>query len=230
MEKKVAIVQSNYIAWKGYFDMIRLVDEFILYDDVQYTRRDWRNRNKVKTPNGLLWLTIPVDVKGKYFQKIKDTLVSDPDWAKAHWTTIKQFYSKAKYFNEYKAPFEEFYMTTNETHLSLINHRLMEIVMEILGIKTKLTWSSDYELVDGQTERLLSLVQQAGGTEYLSGPLAKDYLDESLFTDQGIKVSWMDYSGYEEYNQLFPPFEHGVTVLDLIFNEGPNAVNYLKKI
>lgn len=228
--KKVAIVQSNYIAWKGYFDMMRMVDEFILYDDVQYTRRDWRNRNKIKTPNGLLWLTIPVEVKGKYFQKINETLISEPKWAKDHWASITQFYSKAKYFKEYKGVFENFYQNVQETHISLVNYELIKIINEILGTKTKLTWSSDYNLVEGQTERLLSLVQQAGGTEYISGPLAKDYLDESLFDAQGIKVTWMDYSGYPEYHQLYPPFEHGVSILDLIFNEGPDALNYMKKL
>ena len=226
--KKVAILQSNYIPWKGYFDMIRMVDEFILYDDMQYTRRDWRNRNKIKTPNGLSWLTIPVEVKGKYFQKINETLISEPTWAKNHWATIKQFYSKTKFFKEYKDVFENFYLKTEERYLSIVNYELIKIISEILGIKTKISWSSDYELVDGKTERLLSLAQQAGATEYLSGPAAKDYIVDSFFEDAGIKLSWMDYSGYPEYSQLNPPFEHGVTVLDLIFNEGDNASNFMK--
>ena len=81
---KVAIVQSNYIPWKGYFDLIAAVDEFVIYDDVQYTRRDWRNRNKIKTPHGLLWLTVPVQVKGKYLQRIRDAEIADPNWAKEH--------------------------------------------------------------------------------------------------------------------------------------------------
>jgi hypothetical protein len=226
--KKVAILQSNYIPWKGYFDMISLVDEFILYDDMQYTRRDWRNRNKIKTPNGLSWLTIPVEVKGKYFQKINETLISEPGWAKDHWATIKQFYSKAKYFKDYKDVFENFYLNTEEQYLSKVNYELIRIVNEILGIRTKISWSSDYELVDGKTERLLNLARQAGGTEYISGPAAKDYIEESMFQEAGIKLTWMDYSGYQEYDQLFPAFEHGVTALDLIFNMGPAAPSYLK--
>ncbi len=226
--KKISILQSNYIPWKGYFDMIGGVDEFILYDDMQYTRRDWRNRNKIKTPNGLSWLTIPVEVKGKYFQKINETVISDHQWASDHWATIRQFYSKAKYFRDYQQVFEAFYLNTKETHLSIVNYQLIMIVNEILGIKTRISWSSDYQIIDGKTERLVSLVQQAGGTEYISGPAAKDYIVDSLFSDAGIKLSWMDYSGYPEYTQLYPPFEHGVTVLDLIFNEGPGAVNYMK--
>ncbi len=228
--KKVAILQSNYIPWKGYFDMIKMVDEFILYDDMQYTKRDWRNRNKIKTPNGLQWLTVPVEVKGKYFQKINETLVSEGNWAKDHWNTIKGFYGKAKYFKEYKEPFEAFYLTTQEKYLSRINFELINIVNEILGIKTKISWSSDYTIVDGKTERLLNLVQQANGTEYISGPAAKDYIVEDLFKEAGIQLSWMDYSGYNEYEQLYPPFEHGVTVLDLIFNEGENAKQFMKSL
>ncbi len=228
--KKVAILQSNYIPWKGYFDMIALVDEFILYDDMQYTRRDWRNRNKIKTPQGLAWLTVPVEVKGKYFQKINETIISEAKWAKDHWATIKQFYSKAKFFKDYKDVFENFYLSTQEQLLSNVNYELIKMTNEILGIKTKISRSSDYVLADGQTERLLDLVQQAGGTEYISGPAAKDYIVDSLFEDAGVKLTWMDYSGYTEYTQLYPPFEHGVTVLDLIFNEGPEAPKFMKYV
>jgi hypothetical protein len=228
--KKVAILQSNYIPWKGYFDLIRLVDEFILYDDMQYTRRDWRNRNKIKTPNGLQWLTIPVEVKGKYFQKINETTVSDPEWARSHWSTIKSFYSKAPYFREYKDVFENFYLSTTEPFLSKINYELILIINKILGIKTKISWSSDYILSEGKTERLLDLTLQAGGTEYISGPAAKDYIEPELFEKAGVLLSWMDYSGYNEYPQLYPPFEHGVSVIDLIFNTGPEAINFLKHL
>lgn len=226
--KKVAILQSNYIPWKGYFDMISLVDEFILYDDMQYTRRDWRNRNKIKTPNGLSWLTIPVEVKGKYFQKINETMISEPGWAKDHWATIKQFYGKARFFKDHKDVFEEFYLNNQEQYLSQVNYKLISIINEILGIKTKISWSSDYQLVDGKTERLLNLAQQAGAAEYVSGPAAKDYIVDSMFEEAGVKLTWMDYSGYQEYDQMSSPFEHGVTVLDLIFNMGPSASSYLK--
>jgi len=226
--KKIAILQSNYIPWKGYFDLINMVDEFILYDDMQYTRRDWRNRNKIKTPNGSQWLTIPVDVKGKYFQAIKDTKINDNLWAKKHWATIKQNYAKAKYFKEYKDMLEELYLNSKEDSLSLINYKFIIAVNSILNIKSKVLWSSDFELVEGKTERLLGICKDCKATEYISGPAAKGYLDEELFLKENIKVSWMDYSNYPEYSQLYPPFEHAVTVLDLIFNEGPNAKKYMK--
>jgi len=228
MEKKIAISQSNYIPWKGYFDLINMVDEFVLYDDMQYTRRDWRNRNKIKTANGSRWLTIPVEVKGKYFQSIKDTKVSDSSWSEKHWNIIKQNYSKAKYFNDFKEIFEPLYLSGSEESLSLINYKFILAINEILNINTKILWSSDFDLADGKTERLLGLCKDCKATEYISGPAAQGYLDESLFEEENIKVSWMEYNGYLEYTQLYPPFEHAVTVLDLIFNEGPNAVKFMK--
>lgn len=226
--KKIAILQSNYIPWKGYFDLINLVDEFILYDDMQYTRRDWRNRNKIKTPQGLQWLTIPVEIKGKFFQKINETKVSEKDWAKKHWQTILRNYSKAKYFKDYKDIFEELYLTCDEEYLSQINYKFITTINEILEIKTKLIWSSEFELVDGQTEKLLGICKDCNADIYLSGPAAKDYFNEELAKQENIKVEWMDYSGYKEYEQLNPPFEHGVTILDLIFNEGQNTRSFMK--
>src|SRR5262245_55628331 len=141
MSKKVAIVQSNYIPWKGYFDLINSVDEFILFDDMQYTKRDWRNRNKIKSVKGSLWLTIPVEVTGKYFQKIKETVVSDQTWRQKHWRTIVHSYSKAVYFKIYQDVFEELYLGSNERFLSEINHRFLQAVCQLLGVKTKITWS-----------------------------------------------------------------------------------------
>jgi len=226
--KKVAIVQSNYIPWKGYFDLINLVDEFILFDDMQYTRRDWRNRNIIKTPNGPLWLTIPVEVKGKYEQKIKDTTISDPAWARKHWASIVHNYSKAKYFPMHRDVFENLYLKSEERFLSQVNYLFLSAICEILGIKTTISWSMNYNSANGKTARLVDLIKQAGATEYISGPAAKDYLDEELFRSEHIALQYMDYSGYPEYNQLFPPFEHQVSVIDLIFNEGPQAKAYLR--
>lgn len=228
MRKRVAIVQSNYIPWKGYFDLIHSVDEFILFDDMQYTRRDWRNRNRIKTPRGLEWLTIPVENKNRYKQKIKDTVASDPRWAKRHWRSIVHNYSKAKHFSRYRDMLEELFLGTREQSLSLINYRFLTACCDLLGIRTRLSWSMDYRLVEGKTERLIDLCKQTCATEYLSGPTAKAYLDEALFRAEGIKVRYLDYSGYPEYEQLFPPFEHAVSILDLILNTGPDAPQYMK--
>lgn len=227
--KKVAILQSDYIPWKGYFDIINMVDEFIIYDDMQYTRRDWRNRNKIVTRNGLIWLTIPVEVKGKYFQKINETKVVDNQWVETHWKSIELNYKKANCFSEYSEIIKNTYeKCKNEEYLSKINYIFLKTICDILGIKTKITWSSDYELIDGKTERLIGLVKSAGGDYYLSGPAAKDYIVEDLFRESRIQLEWMDYSNYPQYAQLSDNFEHGVSILDLIFNEGSNATKFMK--
>lgn len=216
--KTVAISQSNYIPWKGYFDLINKVDEFILYDDAQYTRRDWRNRNKIKTSNGTKWLTIPVDVKGKYFQKINETKISDKCWTVKHWQQIKQNYVKAKNFKKYKDIFEELYLSCKEEYLSEINHKFIIAINQILGIKTKIRFSSEFEIYGDQTEKLINICKQCNATIYISGPAAKSYFDEQLANKENIQVKWMNYENYKEYEQLHPPFEHRVTILDLIFN------------
>jgi len=204
------------------------VDEFILFDDSQYTRRDWRNRNKIKTPQGPAWITIPVDVKGKYYQTIKDTKISDPQWGRKHWHTIIHHYRKAPHFGTYRDLFEELYLGCKEEYLSLINYRFISAICDLLGIHTKISWSMDYQLMEGRTEKLIGLCKHAGGAEYLSGPLAKDYIDEALFEQEGIALTWMDYSQYTEYPQLHPPFDHFVSILDLILNTGPDATRYMK--
>ncbi len=230
MNKKVAILQSNYIPWKGYFDMIAAVDEFILYDDMQYTRRDWRNRNRIKTPKGVQWLTVPVLVKGRYHQKIRDTKIDGADWTGKHWKTLEQNYHRASHFNETASWLEPLYINESYTYISQLNRRFIEIICNYLGIKTKITNSWDYTLRDGRTERLADLCAQAGGTVYISGPAARDYIEEDLFTDRGIKLNWFDYSGYREHPQLWGEFTHGVTILDLLFNCGKGAHRYMRHV
>lgn len=231
MSKKIAIVQSCYIPWKGYFDLINSVDEFILYDDMQYTKRDWRNRNLIKTKEGLQWLSIPVEVKGKYLQRINETRVSDKTWSRVHWKSILANYSKAKYFHEFQEYFEELYIESeNEDYLSQINFKFLKAICGLLNIKTKLSWSTDYPVDDSlrKTERLLALCQKADANHYLSGPSAQAYMQTELFDNAGIQLAYMDYSNYRTYQQLFGEFAHGVTILDLIFNVGSEAADYLK--
>ena len=225
--KKVAILQSNYIPWKGYFDIIGSVDEFVLYDDMQYTKNDWRNRNKIKTQNGLQWLSIPVRQESLH-QKINETKIIDPKWNINHWRSISQNYAKAPHFKAYKEQLETLYMGATMETISEINRHFIDALCAMMEIKTVIRDSREFVLADGKSERLLALCQELGATTYLSGPAARDYLDESIFQKAGIRVEWMDYSGYEEYYQLFAPFEHGVSVIDLILNEGVRAKNFLK--
>lgn len=160
-----------------------------------------------------------------------DAKISNPKWAKSHWNTIKQFYKKSPYFKTYENTFHALYEECeNEEYLCQINYKFIYAIVNILGIKTKLSFSQDYKLIEGKTERLVDLVQKANGTDYLSGPAAKDYIDETLFANAGINLLWMDYTGYPEYSQQYPPFEHGVTILDLIFNCGPESYKYMKGI
>jgi hypothetical protein len=226
---KVAILQPNYIPWKGYFDIINMVDIFVVYDDVQYTLRDWRNRNKIKTKSGLQWLTIPND--GTQKKIIKDVkIVWDDRWNVKHWKSIVTNYSKAQYFKEYKDYFEELYLNLKDQYLLEVNLKFIEAIVKILGIKTKIVCSSDlnYDRKLTKTERLIAILKELSATSYLSGPSAKSYIDEILFKKENIELEWMDYSGYPEYPQLYPPFVHEVSIIDLILNTGPNAPNYMK--
>lgn len=226
--KKVAVLQSNYIPWKGYFDLIASVDIFILFDDTQYTRRDWRNRNIIKTSLGCRWLTIPVKVKGKYRQKIKDTEIVDSRWPQDHWRRIKTSYSRAAYFKEYSDLVEELYMSCSPlTFLSDINHMFLRELCRALRIQTPILQSMDFSLVDGKTERLIDLCLQVGGTTYVSGPAGKTYIEEELFFANGLNLEYMEYSDYPEYQQLYPPFEHKVSIIDLLFHVGPEAPRYI---
>jgi hypothetical protein len=229
-QKRVAIVQSSYIPWKGYFDLIRTVDEFILLDTVQFTKRDWRNRNRIKTKDGLAWLSIPVHTKGLVLQTIEDTVVSDPNWAARHWRTIQSAYARAPFFERYADSFEAAYRSLRSDRLSHINRALTEVVCGAMGIATPISWASDYRPRDGRTQRLVDLCLQAGATEYVSGPSARGYIEERLFTEAGINLHFADYSGYPEYAQPHPPFEHAVSALDLLFSTGPRALSFMKDV
>lgn len=229
MGKKIAILQSNYIPWKGYFDLIESVDEFIFYDEMQYTKNDWRNRNKIKTPNGIMWLTIPVRQKGHLLKQINEIEIADKRWARKHWMTISNNYKKAPFFKDYKDIFENLYFSCEDDELLCeVNYKFIRTINKILEINTKISFSTDYKLIEGKTFRLVDLCKQANADEYISGPAAKDYIDKNLFKNVNVKLNWIDYSGYAPYPQLYQPFEHNVSILDLIFNCGPDSKHYMK--
>ena len=228
MAKTVAIIQSNYIPWKGYFDIIDRSDEFLLFDEVQYTKNDWRNRNRIKTVQGPIWLTIPV--KGKFLQRICDTEISNPSWPRKHWNSLRYAYAKAPYFATYKDFLEELYLGCDSTLLSDVNLRFIRAFNEMLGIETKLAWSMDYAVEEKDpTARLVALCLAAGATRYISGPSARDYIDESKFAAAGIDLEFMNYEGYPEYDQLYPPFDHFVSAIDLILMCGPAAKDFIRR-
>jgi hypothetical protein len=226
--KRLAVIQSSYIPWKGYFDIIGMVDEFVFFDDAQFTRRDWRNRNKIKTAQGLQWLTIPVASKGRYFQAIDETEITEP-WIEKHWRSLTVNYQRAAHFQALAPAIRAIYEdVAGERYLSRVNARLVAGLCRLLDIATPLRWSRDYPVVGAKSERLLSICRAAGAALYLSGPSARSYLDIDLFASEGIAVEWMDYEGYPAYPQLFGTFEHGVSILDLLFNTGAEGRRYMK--
>ncbi len=228
MSKKIAILQPNYIPWKGYFDLISYVDEFILLDDVQYTRRDWRNRNQIITPKGMTWLTIPVKTKGKYLELIKNIEVSNKNWNFDHWNCIKKNYSKAHYYDLISNLLEPLYIYNKSKLLSDINHLFIDRISYFLSISTKISKSSNYNAAGSSTDKLISLTIKAGGDEYVSGPTAKAYIDERKFEDNDIKLTWFNYNDYKEYPQLANDFHHKISIIDLLFNCGNNSRDYLR--
>ena len=226
ISKKIAVLQSNYIPWKGYFDIIHDVDLFIFYDDLQYTKNDWRNRNKIKTDKGTEWITVPAGSDTN--RLINEIALEDSSWQKKHWKTIRQHYGKCSYFSRYEAILEDIYLGREWTSLSELNHYLIRVISsEILNITTEFRDSREFRLTGKKLDRLLELLRKAGATSYLSGPAAKAYIDASRFAAAGIELIWKDYSDYPEYPQRFPPFAHGVSILDLIFNTGPDASWYI---
>lgn len=226
--KSLFVIQSNYIPWKGYFDAINMVDMVIIHDDRQYTKNDWRNRNKIKTPDGTKWMTIPVVAKSSYKQTIEETKIASLSWNKEHWNMIQGNYAKAPYFKEYKEFFKEAYLNCNETYLSKINMSFIHGINKLLNIKTPIVLSSEFTATDeGKNERLIDMCKQTSTTDYYSGPAAKNYLDENLFRQNDINVHWLDYGHYKPYNQLYGDFIHEVSIIDLILNEGPNATRYM---
>jgi hypothetical protein len=225
----VAIVQSNYIPWKGYFDLIASVDEFVLFDDVQYTRRDWRNRNKIKTKDGLRWLTVPVEVKGKYFQAIDETRTTGDEWIEEHLAGLHHTYARCRHFKTEWEWIEPLYRSLSGTeHLSVINRRLIEAVCARLSIPTPLRSSRDVPHGDGKNERLIDICLALNAGAYVSGPAARPYIDATLWQKNGVAVFFKSYDGYPIYEQLHGPFEHGVTVLDLLFHTGPDAPHFIR--
>ena len=228
--KKVAILQSNYIPWKGYFDLIAAVDEFVIYDEMQFTKRDWRNRNKIKTPNNLQWLTIPVLTKGNFKQKISETMIDGMNWAQTHWASLEKNYSRSCCFSEISSWLKPLYLERIYSYISEVNRVFIEAICCFLEIKTKISCSSNFNLIGEKSERLANICSQTGASEYVSGPAAKDYIESKNFSDQNININWFDYSDYIEYPQLWGGFRHEVSILDLLFNCGKETPMYMKYV
>ena len=223
---RVAIIQSSYIPWKGYFDIANDVDEFIFLDHVQFTSRDWRSRNRIKTKDGLLWLTVPAGSDRN--RRICDVRLEDPAWQQKHWKSILGSYSKAPHFKDYRAFFEDLYLGRRWESLAEMNQVMTRrIASELLGINTVFRDSRELSPEGVKLDLILDLVRKAGATTYVSGPAARDYIEPDKFTDAGIELVYKDYGDYQQYPQLYPPFEHAVSVIDLLFSVGADAPRHI---
>lgn len=226
---KVAVLQSNYIPWKGYFDIIHDVDLFVFYDEVQYTKNDWRNRNRIQTKYEPKWLTIPCgyDITRKIFEvRIKNEFA----WQKEHYKSICSAYEKAPFFEKYKDFLGYVYLDHKWEYLYQLNrYMITTISRDFLGIDTEFKDSREFDSHGARDEKLLSLLKSIGCDVYVSGPAAQNYMDIQKYKESGIDVIWKDYSGYPQYKQVneSEKFEHGVSVLDLLFNVGEDSPNYI---
>jgi len=216
---RVVVLQSNYLPWKGYFDLIQSADVFVFYDEVQYTKNDWRNRNRICSKNGLQWLTIPIS-RDAVKLKISQVPLPDAGWQADHYKALNYCYHSAPFFSQIEPLLEEFYRNRSWAFLSELNRFCTESISRLLGLTTRFLNSNDFRLENDRVGRLVALLQQVGATEYLSGPSARAYLagSEPLFEEAGIKLSFKSYDGYPEYTQLHRPFEHAVSILDLLAN------------
>ncbi len=228
---KCVILQPSYIPWRGYFHQILQADLFIFYDDVKFDKNGWRNRNRIKTPQGLNWLTIPVHQKGIESNQTPINQVEinwDRDWITSHWNTIEMSYHRAPFFNHFSSELFPFYQ---QKPLQLANFTidLTIKIAELLGLHSvKFMCSSDMEEIHGEkTERLIHILEHVGANHYLSGPSARNYMDDDMFKKAGIHLEYMVYD-YPEYPQFYPPFETHVSILDLMFMVGRDALNYIQ--
>ncbi|OIQ68417.1 WbqC-like protein family protein [mine drainage metagenome] len=200
----------------------------MIYDSAQYVKRHWHNRNRVKTANGVEWLTIPVVTKGRFEQPIDQVEIEKP-WAEKHWRTLELAYKRAPFFEQLAPTVRGWYERADkEARLTDVNTIFLHGIAGLLGSTTRIVGDDAYPASGVKTERLLAICRAAGADRYLSGPSARAYFDESMFSSAGIVTEWMNYQGYPEYPQLNGAFEHAVTVLDLLFNTGPEARRYIK--
>jgi hypothetical protein len=226
---KCAILQPSYVPWRGYFHQIRKSDIFIFFDDVQYDKRGWRNRNRIKTASGTRWLTIPVNNSGAITDHIPINHISinwDTPWNHKHWTTLTHAYHNAPFFSRYRDLLESFYASHPES-LADFTIEFTVALAASLGIKdVKFLRSSELGGSGRKTERLLDLLRKVGATHYISGPSAKDYLDEAALAAAGITLEYMLYD-YPHYEQLYPPYDPQVSILDLLFMKGEEAGEFI---
>jgi hypothetical protein len=225
----VVILQPSYIPWRGYFGQIRRADLFIFYDDVQYDKHGWRNRNQIKTAQGKQWLTIPVHSKGVTEGiPIKDVRIDwSKPWGKSHLKALQFAYNKTPYFKTYLPLLESFYDRRDECLADFTIETTILLSRELGIDSTDFLRASELRGIHGvKTDRLIQILKQVGAKHYISGPSAREYVEKEKFDEAGISLEYMEYN-YPEYPQLYPPFDPYVTILDLLFMTGKEALNYI---
>lgn len=232
--RKAAILQSNYLPWKGYFDIIHDVDVFVILDDVQYTKDDWRNRNRLKSKEGLTWITVPMLTHGRSGQKICEAEINQRvKWQRKHLSAIQNLYGKSPNFDFCSKLFEEVYSAREWLYLSDLNIFLIQRVCEMLEIQTPLIDSRELKVqIDEEdpgrrTDRVIEICKHVGATHYLSGPAAKSYIEPQKFEMAAISLEYKEYAHYPEYPQRYGEFEHAVSIVDLLCNCGPESSQYI---
>lgn len=228
MSNRVIITQSNYIPWKGYFTSMRKATHFVIYDDAQYTKRDWRNRNKIITQSGPSWLSIPIDVKGKFHQKINEAKINDDSWNIDHWNKIEHNYRNAPFFQQYSKHFKDLYLKElrGVVHLTEVNNIILKKCIGLLGIDIQVLDSREFDIRGGKTEKLINICNDLQAKEYFTGPAAKGYIEEDLFMKNNIKLSYYDLENFPVYQQKWDGFDHKVSILDMFFNLGDDTIKY----
>lgn len=227
----VVILQPSYIPWRGYFDQIRRADLFIFYDDIQYDKHGWRNRNQIKTHQGKQWLTIPVHSKGvTQGVLIKDVRIDwSKPWAKSHLKSLTISYSKAPHYKRYLSLLDEIYQRRDEFLADFTIETSIRLACELGFTSARFMRSSELSNIEGQkTDRVINVLKRVGATHYLCGPSASSYMEPEKFDAAGITFEYMQYD-YPEYPQLYPPYDPFVSILDLLFMKGNQAGEYFLK-
>lgn len=216
---RLIVLQPGYLPWLGFFDQMAKSDVFVYYDDVQFDKHGWRNRNRIKGPQGPVWLTVPVLHKGRMGQSIVDVEIDNTvNWGRKHIESTRQFYSRAPFTKTYLPQLEELLGRT-WSHLWELDLAVVELFCGWMGLSRPVYRSSQLGIGGERNERLLALCQHFGADQYLSGSAARCYLDEALFERHGIAVQWHDYV-HPVYTQQNGPFEPYLSVLDLLLNCG----------
>lgn len=228
---KAAILQPSFLPWRGYFHQIQKVDCFVFYDDVQYDKHGWRNRNRIKTAQGAQWLTVPVSNRGVVSDGIAINAVEidwSTNWPRKHLATVKQAYARAPYLQTYLPIIEKAYAARPKRLVDLTVSMTRDLAA-VLGLdKVQFYLSSELGVSGEQTERLLRICSKLGAGHYLSGPSARSYLKEEMFGEAGLTLQYMEYL-YPEYPQLHGPFDPQLSIIDLLFMTGPEAPRYIWK-